>query len=86
MDINEGAVRQLAVGQQFSRRQPRHHVWGIILKVGGVSKGPRPNIMLIVLWLTQVQVYHNRVISTYISIDTVFCNYIVMVASDPAVC
>ena len=85
MGVNTGAVKQLSSGKQFSRRQQRQHVRGIVVQVGCVDEGLRPNITLIVFWKTQVRVDHQCARITNISLDTVFCNCILMVPVDPNV-
>ena len=72
MGINEGTMRRLAAGPEFSRKQTIQHVWGIIVQFGGVTKGLRQNTMLIVFWTTQVRVDHHCASSGVINLDTVF--------------
>ena len=86
MGIYEDAVGQLSVGPKFSRIQPRQHVWGIIAQLGCVAEGLRPNTTLIVLWPMQGRVDHHCASSTESGLETDFCNRIMMVASNSAVC
>ena len=72
MGINEGTMRRLAAGPEFSRKQTIQHVWGIVVQVGCVDEGLRPNITLIVFWTTQVRVDHHCASSGVINLDTVF--------------
>ena len=85
MGVNEGAAIQLAAGPQFGRRQPGQNVWGIVVKGGSLAEGMRQKTTIIVFCPTQVGVDHDRASSTDSSIDTVFCNCIVMLALDPTV-
>ena len=85
MGLNEGAVRRLAAGPHFSRRQPRQNVWGIIVQLGSVAEVLRPKITLIVFWPTQGRVDNHCVINWGSSLDNVLCNCIVIVASESAV-
>ena len=69
MGINEGAVRQLAVGSQYSSRQPRQNLWGLVIQVDGVTEVPSLKITIIVFGRKQVRGDHHCLISTDSSLD-----------------